>query len=60
MINRASFPVRFPVDRKHLSFGRRGFAEVRVDSTYFHSLATLLDHSIVNLAILALKHVVAG
>lgn len=60
MINRASFPMRFPIDNKYLSFDRRGFAQVRVGSVYFHSVTTLLDHCIVNDSVLALKHVVAG
>ncbi len=60
MINRASFPVRFPIDNKYLSFDRRGFSEVRVGSMYFHSVTTSLDHRIVNDPILALKHVVTG
>jgi len=34
MIDRASFPVRFPIDNKYLSFDRRGFANVRVGSIY--------------------------
>jgi hypothetical protein len=60
MINRASFPMRFPIDNKYPAFDRRGFAEVDVGSLYFHSLATLLDRCIVNDSVLALKHIVAG
>ena len=60
MIDRASFPVRFPIDNKYLSFDRRGFAQVRVGSMYFNSVTTLLGHCIVNDPVLAFKHVVAG
>jgi len=40
MIDRASFPVRFPIDNKYLSFDRRGLAKVRLGSIYFHLVTT--------------------
>jgi hypothetical protein len=60
MIDRAGFPVRLPIDNKYLSFDRRGFAKVRRGAIYFHSVTTPLSHRILNVPVLALKHVVAG
>ena len=60
MIDRAVFPVRFPIDNKYLSFDSRGFAKVRVGSIYFHAGTPALPDCIVNVPVLALKHVVAG
>jgi Protein of unknown function (DUF4238) len=44
--DRAKFSVRFPIDNKFLSFDLGGFAKVRRRSINFHSLTTLLAHSI--------------
>ena len=60
MIDRASFPVWFPTHNKYLGFDRRGFAEVRRGSIYFHAGTPSLANRIVNVPVLALKHVVAG
>jgi hypothetical protein len=57
--DRAKFPVRFPIDNKFLSFDLGGFAKVRRHSINFHSLTTLLAHSIANDPVLGLKQVVA-
>lgn len=60
MIDRAAFPVRFPIDNKYLSFDSRGFAKVRRGSIYFHAGTPSLPNCILNVPVLALKHVVAG
>jgi len=48
MIDRAAFPVRFPIDNKYLSFDSRGFAKVRRGSIYLHAGTPSLTNSIVN------------
>jgi hypothetical protein len=60
MIDRAAFPVRFPIDDKYLSFDSRGFAKVRRGSIYFHAGTLPLNNCIVNIPVLTLKRVVAG
>jgi hypothetical protein len=60
MIDRAAFPVRLPIDNKHLRFDSRGLAKVRRGSIYFYASAPLLPNSVVNLSVFTLKHEVAG
>jgi hypothetical protein len=60
MIDRAAFPVRFPIDNKYLSFDSRGVAKVCRGSIYFHAGTPSLTDCILNVPVLALKHVVAG